>query len=66
MDVSGDYQYNIAHTVFKQRLSLSGVPLDESKPDKSSINVDPEEQEKSEKAKKMADPNYCGPCYNPN
>jgi hypothetical protein len=30
MDVSGDFQLNIEHTVFKQRLSLEGAPIDES------------------------------------
>jgi len=63
MDVSGDYQLNIAHTVYKQRLSLSGAPLEEHKEEKDAINIDSTQTEKIEKAKKLADPNYCGPCY---
>jgi hypothetical protein len=63
MDVSGDYQINIEHTVYKQRLTLDGVPLDEHKHDKDAVNVDSQEEKKALAAKRMKEPDYCGPCY---
>lgn len=63
MDVSGEYQINIEHTVYKQRLSLNGVPLEEHKHDKDAVNTMMLAGDKADKLKKMKEPGYCGPCY---
>jgi hypothetical protein len=62
MDVSGDFQLNIEHTVFKQRLSLDGTPMEASQIVKD-VNAVNDDDKKAVAAKKTQDPNYCGSCY---
>ncbi|KAF8339744.1 endoplasmic reticulum-derived transport vesicle ERV46 [Cantharellus anzutake] len=55
-DISGDYQTNIMHNVFKTRLMNSGQPVPEaeiSKELKSDLDM----------AAKTRGPNFCGSCY---
>jgi len=74
LDVSGEAQIGVEHTIYKRRLDLvTGNPLedyqlhakqpgdDNSSPDNMASSKSKEEMEKIEK--KMKDPKYCGSCY---
>ncbi|KAL0488296.1 endoplasmic reticulum-golgi intermediate compartment protein [Acrasis kona] len=62
MDVSGDFQLNIEHTVFKQRLALDGTYIDDKLLVKD-VNAVPKDEAKAVAAKKTQAADYCGSCY---
>ncbi len=64
MDVSGDHQNGVEHTLFKQRLDYSGKFLDDKAiPIVPNSNTKDLEEKKEKLTAKLNDPKYCGSCY---
>ncbi|KAM9992607.1 hypothetical protein ACTFIY_010034 [Dictyostelium cf. discoideum] len=57
MDVSGEHQFDVAHNIFKKRLSPTGQPIIEAPP------IREEEINKKETVKDNNDIVGCGSCY---
>ncbi len=45
MDVSGEHQLDVLHSVFKQRLTTDGQPITEEKPQPVEMGTGPEGNE---------------------
>ncbi|GAM20914.1 hypothetical protein SAMD00019534_040890 [Acytostelium subglobosum LB1] len=55
MDVSGEHQFDVAHNIFKKRLSPTGEPLPDAPRRADAINVKPQENQD--------DKVECGSCF---
>lgn len=59
MDVSGEHQLDVAHSVFKQRLTLDGKRIEEE-PEEYQIGEEEEEEEDGEGKKAVVESKKCG------
>ncbi|KAI8587145.1 endoplasmic reticulum vesicle transporter-domain-containing protein [Geranomyces variabilis] len=58
MDVAGEHQNDVAHTIYKARLDEQGRHIDVSK-----SNIGDSTKQMDDAAKRVAEKNYCGSCY---